>query len=430
MKPAFIIALSTLVIGTVLPPVDVADLDEDGIADDLEQLLIDMYRPTLHYDTDETVRPCSVTTFVTNSQFIWRIGNTDPSGDRILFTESQLEADPLLILRAEESDLINEEPSTTTRQPFDVGYRIDVADGFRNGPPPPADDVGMYAHVVPLAGPIDYTNGPVIPPPPLSHNDFYLLQYWQFLPFNDFPAPVGSFGDHEGDWLAVDLFVDRACPYKLRYVVHHHHGDDHCDPTVLGEGFDSLPAFIRAHPLECDPDNFVKVPQCYLEAGAHEWWPHPSNGGECSFFGFDNPSHGGFGGTVFVQEVMNLGERYAPMPGLEPQLVLFFNGKWGHDHGDPNGPSVGPLRQHPPGYPFAPLMVAYVDAAAAPWDLEGLGSRFHPFPTIADAVDGPNRVETGGRVRIAPRNYPGGYRFSRPMRFERDGPSAIATLGR
>jgi hypothetical protein len=245
-----------------------------------------------------------------------------------------------------------------------------------------------------------------------------LIQYWQFMPYNDFTAPFGG-GDHEGDWMWIDLFVERACPHDLHFVVYHHHGDDHCGPSLLT--FGSLPPPTRPFPLPCNPANLARVPHCYLEANVHEWWPFASNGGECEFFEFDNPSHDGGAGSIESQNVLNLGERYAPMPGLEPQLILFFNGLWGHDHGFPNGPSVGPLRQLPPGYPFAPLFVAHVDPAAPPWSNEGLGSRYHPFQTIAAAIDGPNAVMTGGRLLLAPREYSGVSNLHRPMTLERDG---------
>lgn len=179
-----------------------------------------------------------------------------------------------------------------------------------------------------------------------------------------------------------------------------------------------------------------------MESGAHEWWPEAGGGGECEFcvpcIAFapccaidcckENPSHNGSLASIRSQNVLNDGERFAPMPGVEPQLVMHFNGLWGHNHGVPNGPSGGPLGQESPGYSFSPLFVAHVDPAAEPWTQAGLGSRYHPIQVLADAIDGPNAVVTGGRVLIAPGNYSGPLAYSRNMRLECDGAGTV-TIG-
>jgi hypothetical protein len=442
MKTKPTLTITAVLAACVLtPPVRAVDVDEDGIDDGLEQTLIDMYRPILWYDSAQDIRPCSVEAFVRNSQLIWRQFNTFGGFvDHVIFTESQLDDpndpdSPLLILSGGNED---RPPSNKIEHPQQSTYRINVDDNFWHGPPPPIAPVGMYAHVVPLDGPLSYTMGPTLPEPPLSHNNVYLLQYWQFLPANDFNVP-GDAGDHEGDWLYVDILVDRACPYEIRHIVHHHHGDNHCSPTVMNT--DLFPVELtRPFPLACDAQHVARIPQCYLEVDVHEWWPFPSDGsGECEFCVpcavlpaccavnccFENRSHNGLGDMVESQNVLNLGERYAPMPGLEPQLIMFFNGLWGHDHGIPNGPSAGPLFQIAPNYPHCPLFVAHVDPSASPWSDEGLGSGYHPFTALADAIDGPDAVRTGGRVLIAPGNYSGTDTFSRAMRLEREGMGTV-----
>ena len=419
MRNRLLVTLATASVCFIALPARAVDVDEDSIDDALEQTLIDMYRPTLFYDSAQSIRPCSVEEFVRNSQLIWRLITPGDFEDHVIFTEPQLEADPLLILSGGGGDIPR---SNMIEHPHQSTFRINVADSFWHGPPPPIAPVGTYAHVVPLSGPLNYTNGGQIPVPPFSYHDVYLIQYFQFLPANDFHAP-GDMGDHEGDWLWVDLLVARTCPYDLIALVYHHHGDDHCPPTV--QVFGSLPVQTQPYPLACDPANLVPPIQCFLEVDAHEWWHFASGGGECSFVGFDNRSHNGQGPAVQTQNVMNLGERYAPMPGLEPQLILFFNGLWGHDHGFPNGPSPGPLFQLPPNYPHCPLVVAHVAPSAAPWNDDGLGSRYHPFTALADAIEGPNAVKSGGRVLIAPGNYSGTDTFTRAMRLEREGMGTV-----
>lgn len=416
MRTNTLLAVGAVLAAWIAAPARADDLDEDGIDDGVEQLLIDMYRPLLRYGLFETIRPCTAEQFVRNSRLI------RGEGGPTIFTFEQVANNPLLILQAPSP------PSTTALQPANMDYRIDLAFGFRHGPPGPIQAIGMYGHVVPLTAPASYTNGPTLPLPPHDFRDYYLLQYWQLFPYNDFPGPPCggcNIGDHEGDWIWIDLFVRKTCPYGLEYIVYHHHGDNDCAPTVVHPP--SFPSPSRPFPLPCNPAHVAVVPECYLEEGSHEWWPGPSGG--CDSFGGHNPPHLGDGVVIESQNVINLGERYAPMSGLEPHLILHFNGFWGDDHGFLAGPSGGPLRQISPGYTLPPLMVAYVNSAAGPWIGEGLGSRYYPFVTVSSAVSGATPVETGGRVLIAPGSYPGPHTFTRSMTLERNGPGGPVVIG-
>lgn len=440
MRLSVIILLAAFSTASRLQICHAEDMDEDGIDDELEQTLIDMYRPMLHYDSSETVSPSTVEWFIRHSELIWRTTVQGSPLDVQIFSNAQLNdlnnpESPLLILQAGDGE--NLPFSSTTREPSNVGFRINILDEFKFGPGV-IDTVGMYAHVVQLTAPLQYVGGVSVPPPPADPRDFYLIQYWQFLPFNDFQFTL-DIGNHEGDWMWIDVFVDRACPYTLRNIVYHHHGDSHCQQTLLSGS--SLPDETEPYPLPCAPQNVARIPQCYLESGAHEWWPE-AGGGECEFcvpcIAFapccaidcckDNPSHNGALASLRSQNVLNLGERFAPMPGIEPQLVMHFNGLWGHNHGIPNGPSGGPLRQESPGYPFSPLFVAHVDPAAEPWSEAGLGSRYHPLQSLDAALEGPNAVETGGTILMAPGTYTGHSSFTRPMKLGRDGPSGRVRL--
>lgn len=433
-----------LLMATLLASVSRADdLDEDGIDDAVEQMLIDMYRPVLHYDPDENVRPASMEWYVRHSELIWQTQIQGFPLDIVVVSNSQLndpgdDDSPLRLLFEATEDVPS---SMTFRSLSEPSLRINVFDDFHSGPAP-VQPIGMYAHVAPLAQALQYSNGPTIPPLPFNADDFLLLQYWQFFPFNDFQFEL-DIGNHEGDWMWIDVFVERTCPYPVRYVVYHHHGDSECAPMVLGAGFNPLPPPSSPHPLPCSPNNMVPQLDCFLEAGAHEWWPYGGNGGECEFcvpcvlFAPccaidccpDNRPHRGTLLSMRSENVLNLGERFAPMPEIEAQLVMLFNGLWGHDHGIPNGPSGGPLHQESPGYPFCPLMVGHVDPAADAWSGAGLGSRYHPFTTLSEAIDGATRVETGGRLLIAPDHYPGGLALTRPMRLEREGSTGKVVLG-
>jgi hypothetical protein len=80
-------------------------------------------------------------------------------------------------------------------------YGLAVHPDFEGGEGP--IPVGTYGHVVPLTGPITY---PHRDPIPVGAADL-LIQYWQFFPRSDSQAPV--FGDHDGDWLYLDVYVKR-----------------------------------------------------------------------------------------------------------------------------------------------------------------------------------------------------------------------------
>jgi hypothetical protein len=71
--------LAILVLLAMAPVMRAADLDEDGIEDSLEQMLIDMYRPMLHYDNAEDVAPVSVDWYIRHSELILRV--TFPPGE-------------------------------------------------------------------------------------------------------------------------------------------------------------------------------------------------------------------------------------------------------------------------------------------------------------------------------------------------------------
>ena len=73
--------------------------------------------------------------------------------------------------------------------------------------------------------------------------------------------------------------------------------------------------------------------------------------------------------------------------------------------------------------------VAHVDTAAPTWTADGLGSRYHPFSALDDALAQPTGVQTGGRVLIAPHNFAGPHTFNRSMRFEREGSSGTVVIG-
>jgi len=379
-----------------------ADLDEDGLDDTLEAMLIDRHRPHLYYDHREDDWPSSVLWFVQHSELT--VG-----GDNVLVvSRSELEANPLRIL----------DFASRTKNPSGSDYHINIANESRSGEGP--SPVGMYAHVVPLTGTVKYSDRPELPVGP----DDLLIQYWQFFPFSDSQAPF-SLGDHEGDWLYLDVFVTRQPPHTLRYIVYHHHGDGNCAPDVVpgnSSTLDAIGGIVQQFvPLPADG-----IPRAYLDEGSHEWWALPCDSDDCDCFGAD--PHDGRGVNYRAENILNLGEAFAPMPGSEPQLVLFFNGTWGQYGDSPRGPVLQ-------FYPSSPLLLGYVDPSASAWTQAGLGSRYHPFTGVGPAK---SEVETtlnvfarhavSGTLRLRAGNYAGNHTFDKPMTLELWG-DGVATIG-
>lgn len=373
-----------------------ADLDLDGLDDAYEQSLINRHTPILHYDSREDTWPQTVTWFVQHSELLLNSNEDSP-----VFTIQELAANPALVLEAHTRTGI---PSSRTRTPGPTPqYHINVYNDFRepDGPLP----VGMYARVTRIMRPITYLQRPTFDR--LSPGDI-LVQYWQFFPHNDSQAPF-NLGDHEGDWLYLDVYLDKTTE-AIKLIVYHHHGDSNCAISYLpDEG-----------PIPGDG-----IPHCYLEEGSHEWW-HAPNISDC----FVSDPHNGLGPAIRPTNVMNLGERFAPMPGLEPALIMYFTGKWGwyNDGSDP------PAFQRPPafhGWPDTPLMVAHVRAGASAGPDDGLGSASWPFASFQDAATRVSQsvaaVGGSGSVILQPGNYPGAITISRAMSLT--APSGPVTIG-
>ena len=185
-----------------------------------------------------------------------------------------------------------------------------------------------------------------------------------------------------------------TAPHTLRYVVYHHHGDGNCTPTILPYD-DGFQLTSDGHPI------------CHLEEGSHEWWPWASDeDDDHDCFGSD--CHDGTGANYLTQNVLNLGEAFAPMPGDEPQMILFFNGTWGHYGDSP----LGPVSQF---YPIPPrLSRVYVDRGTG-YSEPGLGSRYRPANSLQTAAA---KLLTDGVISVRPGCYSEPITISTPMTIE------------
>jgi hypothetical protein len=376
-KCAFYFAIAWISARFVALP---ADVDEDGLDDAEEIELLNQFAPEYFFDSEEHTKPATARWFIERSQFYFKRLLPPPNnGIEIvpLATQAELATSPEVLLRARVDSISSSYVTTQAKTNFVIGL-VDDAYGYGQSWEEFAETghLGLYGHVVPAT----------------PDNSQVIIQYWQFFAYNDYSAPLGV-GDHQGDWTYLEALVIRQ-GRKLVRLVYHHHGDDFCKPTVIEKDFQP----------GCRPS-------CYLEVGAHEWWPSPGEGGECPIEILGIPAgsaslrHDGRGRHFQTHDIPNLGEIFAPMPDDSMnEIILHFNGLWG----DPEGLAV-----RGPAWP-RPLAVygAYVDSRAPAWDGEGLGSRYHPFQTLAAATA---VVQPGGRVHLATTAHPGAVTLSKPM---------------
>jgi len=385
------------------------DRDGDGLDDQsVEQMLLDRHRPTLVFEPDERYHPVSILDFVQHSGLVafYRIDtgfgcNRAGVGNAAVYSEAQIAADPLLVL----SGLSGFNPpnpqlvcgvgdtSFVTSPNPPARWRLNINDNYRAPGSGGSFYTGIYGHVVPTG------DGRI------------LVQYWLLFPMNEAEC-TSDCGDHEGDWLYLDVYVSSSPPYSLQSIRYHHHGDGNCPPTVLPY---TPPqpcggaAYCFPVPLPADGH-----PVCYIEEQAHEWWPWASGGAECGFVPFlcENSSHTGGGLSYTVSSVKNVGEWYAPMPGdLESQLFVLYNGLWGHwgsiCSGTRFNPPDSPMVQFfpwPPSWQF----LSHGEPAGA----TGSGTPTDPWRSFSTAA---TSIGAGNTLRIISGTYTAVGTWNRPM---------------
>jgi len=316
--------------------VEPGDSDGDGIDDALEQRWLDAHRPLFKFNKGETVFPCSVTWFITHSDLV------TSNGQRI--ARSELAKKPQLIFKY-----------ATGWRSF-TGVKLDIADDSRPGPyqtnPKGSADVPLYGHAVRLnqRNALKYRGD--------AHTfgeGYVLLQYYWLFGYNDatkwdhvgrtiFPIIGGlvqkwtgfdNAGDHEGDWVWVDVILDRnEAPL---FAIYHHHGDGNLAPSV-----------VPWNEVEKDGSG----PVAYVEVGVHELWPKSGRQEPISSPVHD---HLGDGEAIKPNVVLNIGEAGRPMKQGNPEAQFEADVlancwvKWGDFTGaGAGGNPPGPVQQHFP----------------------------------------------------------------------------------
>lgn len=151
------------------------------------------------------------------------------------------------------------------------------------------------------------------------------VKYFAFLGYNDAHFP-GKEGDHEGDWLCIDLQV--RCQFVpgggivdspvVLYAIIHNHGMQHAVPRE------------RLTFLEVDGEPRLHI---YLEQESNE--PHPRKGDD-DFFAAVRP-HNGYGLPYDLRRAF---DSEGPVHNLDSdtcldaELVRLWRGQWGEFDGD------------------------------------------------------------------------------------------------
>jgi len=392
----------------------VKDVDGDGIADGEEQALLERYRPYYLFNSGENFRPISVVDYVASSSLL---PSGDEGSDEIL-TGEQLQANPMLLLEASRNDPhFCSGPddkmscsSDLTKNARSTQYHINP---LENPPGPGGGDpgrhgataeqertqrnIGLYGHVVPIH--LDLSDSKLLcdhrwndVPRPADAPLYYKVEYWQFFGFNSEDRTF-DIGDHEGDWVSVQLLIrpaSKRSPEKVVRVSHFIHGAEisfnlesdgitKTAPSQFGsgqfvenrgphfgsDGFQSIDINDKWFWFRCDPegdmnranDNTLRMfqdpntgafthPIVYIERGAHEFWPTDLGRVNTIIGGqkYHSPSHDGDGDFFLTNTPINLGEVEAPMSVQgEAPLVLRFNGYWGAFSRETDPPFGPPL---------------------------------------------------------------------------------------
>lgn len=341
-------------------PENSTDADNDGIHDSVEADLLKRFSPYYLFDDGENFRPSDVLWYIRNSELL-------PSGDEQstpIYTKDQLSGNPWLLLMATDASNHNRFcsqdandnwncQSSLLTNPRETMYHLNVYNEYRRGNT--WDEVlrdrntGLYGHVTCACK--DYKPGS--PPPPVNECPLYMVEYWQFYPYNSV-GQVDDLYDHEAEWETVQLLIDPAS-YDIVSVFHYVHGkpirfDMSCNPATspINSPFEAMeyrgPLYSASYSLQVSSktnNNILRLgyddtakkythPLVYIEHGTHAMWP--SEFWEiCEASIFCTRSHAGKGYYYKTNSGgRNLGEVDYPLNEVSgADLILQYNGKWG-----------------------------------------------------------------------------------------------------
>ncbi|MGE0252714.1 MAG: hypothetical protein AB7G80_03165 [Dongiaceae bacterium] len=226
-----------------------AQLDEKGRAE-----LLDKYSPIFVGDNGETKAICEPADYVNGCQVLCTLGENfwwlSPSGN-LKWTRGEF----IQFLRENRgwtTTIRGKEVTKSARQwseHFEIRPPLGVLDDSHNQRKRFHGE-GIFGCVIPIG------------------NGFYSVKYFLFLAYND-TAYSNDEGDHEGDWLCLDLQVrvpeengrPRMEKSTIEYALYHNHGR-----VLLVK-----PAMLRT--------TSTGRPYAYLEKGTNELWPNAGTRG-------------------------------------------------------------------------------------------------------------------------------------------------------
>lgn len=360
------------------------DVDQDGMADNLEYQLLERFRPFYLFsddDGEDNYRPVDALWYLNHSELL----DTSKEDESPIIRNDQYLIGKILF---KESDVTQTAKNAkyyinplsklnNVDEPGRHGNTWDVIKGIKN--------VGLYGHVVPvkLTSPFAY-NFYQVYDGYAQGKTYYKIEYWQFFGYNAAKKPF-DIGDHEGDWASVQLIYDPE--YNLiRSVFHFAHGllfrfDITAENNVRNEIL-TLPEgqikeyrgganynYILSHPelqlsnvdlsvapprllidekqvalaqnnrvrfYQESPTSPFEHPVVYIENGSHEFFPSEF----WKYYG--SPNHNGQSHHFLTATPSNLGEVEHPLQEASgAEIILKFNGYWGA-YGKNNTPPQGP----------------------------------------------------------------------------------------
>jgi hypothetical protein len=351
-----------------------ADVDSDGIPDEVEAELLARYSPVLLFSrdghADEPYRPTDVRYYLDRSELMTA---DDAEGGDPRVTLKALRNDPLMLLGSPIPSLGS---SDIYQNPRKSGYRINPITNVsgeseenpgRHGNPwsevLTRRNVGLYGHVVPvtLTSPDSYDYSHV-PNSADVGTLYYKVEFWQFFGYND--AGAGAAGEHEGDWTTVQLIVDSSTlrPLLILNYVHtaeirftmgravrqtpleggtvmEYIGPGCCDDAVDAYANERGAQQQRVRLARDSRTGEYTHPIVYVENSSHEFWPTE----HLWWPAVHNHDGDAVTKSYAAAPPPNLGEVEHPMNNeISTLLVLRYNGAWGKYHDPPEGP---PLHQ-------------------------------------------------------------------------------------
>jgi hypothetical protein len=341
-------------------PEKIVDVDQDGIDDNLEKWLLARYSPYFKFSSGESIFPIDATDYAVQCDLKLcgsANGDCDKNGASVIPQVTDLNA---LVSNNFNLNVTKSSAKSAYHLSPKVGH--DALGRYRPLPCPTKDqektqgNIGIYGHVVPiiLPNPYYYACGQF---PSTTGNGvmYYKIEYWQLCSYND--ANGGGEGNHEADWMTVQLIVDHSGnDWKIGTVLFYAHGHemqfqmnevketdyvngDHGEKFLRYKGVNfgqtveiwpiskNYSASLQNNQVRfyADPTSGEYThPVVFPEKGSHEYWPTDD------WYIHSPTDANGHGLSYLSTQIPNLGEVENPLQEyINSKFILLYNGFWG-----------------------------------------------------------------------------------------------------